>query len=152
MKKMLDGSAPLVAPTDKHSIHIEEHKAVLSDPDLREDPVLTKTVMDHIEAHMNALRNTDPELLKLCGETPLPPIQPPGAPQGVPGPQQGPPGGPQGPGPGQVMQPPPQGMVGAQDQLNVEGQNIGMPSMPKPPAPFSDLPVSASQMAPPNLG
>lgn len=151
-EKMLDGSAPLVAPTDKHSIHIEEHKAVLSDPDLREDPVLTKTVMDHIEAHMNALRNTDPELLKLCGETPLPPIQPPGAPQGAPGPQQSPPGGPQGPGPGQVMQPPPQGMVGAQDQLNVEGQNIGMPSMPKPPAPFSDLPVSASQMAPPNLG
>jgi hypothetical protein len=150
---MLEGVNPLVAPTDKHSSHIQEHKSVISDPDFREDPNLIKVVMDHIQDHMNALRNTDPALLQLCGESPLPPIQPQ---QGAPGPQGGPSGPPGGALEGspnsQVMQPPPQGMVGAQDQMNIGGQNVGMPSMPKPPAPFQDLPVSASQMAPPNNG
>jgi hypothetical protein len=108
-EKMLDGSNPLVSPTDKHSEHITEHKAILGDPDMRQQGDLVKIVMDHIEDHMNALRNTDPDLLKLCGETPLPPIQPPGMPpQGQPGPSGAPPPQ-QGPPPGQPM--PPQGAL-----------------------------------------
>jgi len=92
-EELLEGKNPLVSPMDKHSVHIDEHSAVIADPDLRNDPNLVKIVMDHIEAHMNALRNTDPALLQMRGEQALPPLQPNnnnppgGQPNGGPGPQ-----------------------------------------------------------------
>ena len=95
-EELLEGKNPLVSPMDKHSVHIDEHSAVLADPDLRNDANFTKIVMDHIEAHMNALRNTDPALLQMRGEQALPPLQqnnnnpPGGQPQNGP-PQQQPP-------------------------------------------------------------
>jgi hypothetical protein len=73
-EQMLEGKDVLVSPLDKHRLHINEHKAVLSDPDLRRDPELVRIVLDHIEKHLNALRETDPALLQLVGEQPLPPI------------------------------------------------------------------------------
>jgi len=92
-EELMEGKNPLVSPMDKHSVHIDEHSAVLADPELRNDPNFVKTVMDHIEGHMNALRNTDPALLQMRGEQALPPLQqnnnpPGGQPQGGP-PQQG---------------------------------------------------------------
>src|SRR5271165_6011757 len=74
-EKLMDGEAPLVSPMDSHRSHIIEHRAVLADPDLRKDPNLIKNVLDHIEMHMDALSNTDPRLLQLIGEQPLPPLQ-----------------------------------------------------------------------------
>lgn len=86
-ERLLDGNNPIVSPLDQHSLHIREHKAVIADPELRNNPQLVKGVLDHIEAHLNALRNTDPALLQMVGEQALPPpapLQPqmPGAPQG----------------------------------------------------------------------
>lgn len=107
-EEILEGKNPLVSPLDKHSEHIQEHKAVLADPDLRNDPMLVKTAMDHIEGHLNALRNTDPSLLQMIGEQPLPPIQP-----------QMPPGGPQGP------QQPPQGALQNSPNSDVMSQDQG---------------------------
>lgn len=75
-EQLMEGENPLVSPLDKHSEHIQEHKAVLADPDLRNDPQLVKNVMDHVEGHVNALRTTDPSLLQMIGEQPLPPLQP----------------------------------------------------------------------------
>ena len=75
-EELLDGQNPLISPLDKHSEHIQEHKAVLADPDLRNDPNLVKVVMDHIEGHLNMLRTTDPALLNMVGEQALPPLQP----------------------------------------------------------------------------
>ncbi len=69
---------------DKHQIHINSHKSILSDPDLRTDELLTRTVLDHINEHINLLRSTDPALLSLIGEQPLGPIG-----GGTPPPQQG---------------------------------------------------------------
>jgi hypothetical protein len=74
-EELLEGKNPLVSPMDKHSVHIDEHSMVLADPELRQDPNFVKTVMDHIEAHMSALRNTDPALLQMRGEQALPPLQ-----------------------------------------------------------------------------
>lgn len=93
-EKMLEGINPLVSPTDKHSIHIQEHTTVLDDPDLRENPELAKTVMDHIQQHIEALRNVDPELLQLMGQQASP--QNPGLqpPPGATPPQGGEPQGP----------------------------------------------------------
>lgn len=89
----LDGKSPIVVPTDAHALHIKEHSAVLGDPELREDPNLARIVMDHVQAHMDALQNTDPRLLQLVGQQPLPPLGPPmdpnAAPPAAPG-QEGP--------------------------------------------------------------
>jgi hypothetical protein len=95
-EELLEGNNPLVSPMDKHSVHIDEHSMVLADPDLRTDPNFVKIVMDHIQDHMNALRNTDPALLQMRGETALPPLQgnnnnpPGGQPTSGPPPQQPP--------------------------------------------------------------
>ncbi len=71
---MMDGQVPDVSPMDSHRSHILEHRAVLADPDLRKDKALVKNVLDHIEAHLDALENTDPRLLGIIGEQPIPPL------------------------------------------------------------------------------
>lgn len=91
-EQLMDGINPPVSPMDKHSVHIDEHSAVLADPDLRSDAAFINNVMDHIEEHMNKLRTTDPALLQIRGEQPLPPLQsqnnnPPGGQPNPPPPQ-----------------------------------------------------------------
>ncbi len=145
-EKLMRGINPLVAPTDQHKEHIIEHGSVLSDPDLREDPVLVKAVMDHIEAHMNSLRNTDPDLLSMFSEVALPPtnvIPPPmgGQPMGPGGPPQ------QNGASPQVLQPQ-QGLPQAGEEISGPGIENGqpLPNMPTPPAPFKNLPTNAAQL------
>lgn len=143
-EQMLEEKEVLVSPLDKHRLHINEHKAVLSDPDLRRDPSLVRLVLDHIEDHLNALRETDPALLQLVGEQPLPPI-----------------GMDQGPLPGQEM-PSNESIQNSQMQQvmqtqggNVQagetvqaatGQQLQVPGVPSPPPPFENMPVTADQM------
>jgi hypothetical protein len=143
-EQMLEEKEVLVSPLDKHRLHINEHKAVLSDPDLRRDPSLVRLVLNHIEDHLNALRETDPALLQLVGEQPLPPI-----------------GMDQGPLPGQEM-PSNQSIQNSQMQQmmqtqggNVQagetvqaatGQQLQVPGVPSPPPPFENMPVTADQM------
>jgi hypothetical protein len=145
-EQMLEGKTIITSPLDKHRLHINEHKAVLSDPDLRKDAELVKNVLGHVEEHLNMLRDTDPALLQLVGEQPLPPL-----------------GMQQGPFPGQEM-PPNQAIQGSpMEQLlasqggNVEsgqtvktttGEATRLPNMPTPPAPFENMPVSPEQMLP----
>jgi hypothetical protein len=136
---LLEGENPLVSPLDKHSEHIQEHKSVLADPDLRVDPNLVKIVMDHIEQHVNALRNTDPSLLQMIGEQPLPPLQPtngnpPGGQPNAQGPQQPPQGALQGsPNPGTMAPQGPPAQPGEPVQ-GPGGQNAPLPSPAKVPA------------------
>jgi hypothetical protein len=152
---------------DDHALHIQEHKAVLSDPDLRRDMKLVQSVLAHIQEHIDLLRNTDPDLLNLTGNTPL--GKPPAPPQNGPGPgPNGPgPGGPppgNGPGgpppgppsngpsmgaPGQPMGPPPTPGAPPQAMLGPGMENpVHLPGMPSPPPPFQGNPVMASQMIP----
>ena len=72
-ERLMDGEDVLVAPTDDHRLHISEHRAVVADPDLRKNPELVRVVMDHMQGHLDALRNVDPDLLLLLGQQPLPP-------------------------------------------------------------------------------
>lgn len=159
-EKMMDGMNPLVSPMDKHSEHITEHKAILSDPDLRNDGNLVKVVMDHIEQHLKALRETDPDLLKLCGENPLPPMQAPGGnPQGPP--PGSPPQGAPPPGPPNGQPTPPQGSLQHPQMGNVmappqgptqPGQKITQGPGMGPGANIPHLPhVPASALANPAL-
>lgn len=87
---------------DQHLMHIKHHKTVLADPKMRKNEALTNVVLNHIQEHINLLRNSDPALLQMIGETPLGPINgtPPNQPQPdvnqsqAPNPEQGPMGDP----------------------------------------------------------
>lgn len=132
-EKMMKGESPLVAPTDLHKIHIMEHRTVLADSDLRENQALAQVVMDHIEQHMDKLRETDPALLQLIGEQPLPPPQlapenvlPPGVPSSG------------------VMKVTDSSKVMAQQQPPQPAE-AGMPNIPNPPPPFENLPTNPAE-------
>ena len=148
-ERLSEGEQVLVSPLDQHKTHIMEHRAVLADPDLRNDPGLVKVVMDHIENHVNALRNTDPALLQMVGEQPLPPIQGQPMEQAPQGEQ------PQGPNKGndqnpEVLSPQAGQMVNEASDVSGPGvQEVNLPNLPKPAGEFKNLPVTAEQMAPP---
>jgi hypothetical protein len=144
-EQMLEGKNVIVSPLDKHRLHINEHKAVLSDPDLRRDPELVRIVLDHIESHLNALRETDPALLQLVGEQPLPPI---GQQQGIPGQQMPTNESLQG-SPMEQMMAAQGGNVAAGETIkSMTGQGVEVPGVPSPPPPFENMPVSPEQMLP----
>ena len=69
----------------------------MNDPDLRLDPELVQRVTVHIQEHIQLLQNTDPNLLNILGQTPLPPSNPPPQQGGAPAPAAPP--MPPGPGP-----------------------------------------------------
>jgi hypothetical protein len=128
---LMNGEEPLVTPIDQHKEHIEFHKAVLADPELRKDASLVKRALDHIQQHINALREVDPDLLMLLGQQPLPPMPMPGSPTDPNSPMPGgeggapmPPEDPQGLSAGAMM-PPQQGQVG----LGVIGGELAGPGI-----------------------
>jgi hypothetical protein len=126
---------------DTHKLHIMEHRGLLSDPELRMNPELRKTVQDHMEEHIDMLRNVDPDVLMMTGQEPL---QNPNqqqqqqAPQGQGGDMSG-------------MMQPPSGMPPSPNDL-IKGQgNMGggeLPNMPTPPAPFENMPTNPADMIP----
>lgn len=124
---MAEGQEVKALDIDRHLEHIKSHRSVLADPTLRQDATFVQVVLGHINDHIQLLRTTDPSLLTLIGEHPLPPINTnppnPSAPGGPPpsAVQGGPPPGPMTP-PG----PPPQ---------------APLPNMPTPPPPFQNAPV-----------
>lgn len=133
---MMSGQESLVSPLDEHKMHILEHRTVLSDVELRKNPELVSIVMDHIQKHMDALRNVDPALLGLIGEQPLGPVG--GTPPAPSAPNM-PPASSVQPGAEQVLQ--------AQPVIPPLG-DAGMPNIPTPPAPFDTLPVQATDVLP----
>jgi hypothetical protein len=145
-EQLLEGKDVIVSPLDRHRLHINEHKAVLADPDLRRDPELVGIVVDHIQRHMDALRETDPALLQLVGEQPLPPV----------GVEQGPLPGQEMPSNEAIQGSPMEAMMAIQGGnvqsgetiKNMTGQNVQVPGVPVPPPPFENLPVTAGQMLP----
>jgi hypothetical protein len=151
-ERMLEGEEVPTIAIDDHQTHIIEHGSILSDPDLRKDQALVKLVLDHIQGHITALQTTDPNLLKLLHQTPLPPPGPPqGAPSGPMGASPMPAPGPQGPpAPGspsaQGLVPPKQS-VGPSLVPVAPGTPLpGLPSIPKPPKPFEHNPTNPANI------
>lgn len=136
-EKLLSGDTVIATVLDQHRYHILEHKAVLADTDLRKDHTLVKKVLDHIQQHIDLLRNADPDLLMLIGEQPL-------APAGMV---------PENMGPQQPVVPknmnnsemlaPNNTIVGPN---NLQGAEIPQPA--RPPEPFENLPISAQELTP----
>jgi hypothetical protein len=132
-EKLMAGESVKAIAIDDHRMHIIEHKAILSDPELRKDQALVKRVLDHIQEHINALRESDPNLLQLLNQQPL-------------GPEGGSPIGKQPPMGEEAMQNAEEG--GAQAALSTQPlENLpGMPAIPSPPAPFNNLPTNPAEM------
>lgn len=128
-ERLVSGGFVTALFTDSHAKHIAHHKDVLSDPELRQDPELVMRVTQHIQEHIILLETTEPNKLMLLGEQPLQPMMPPGGPQQAPG---APP-----------ATEPPQigGLPEAISGPGIEGE-IKLPNVPKPPAPFENLPTS----------
>lgn len=113
--------------TDEHALHIKEHASVLSDPDLRFDQELFQVVSQHIQEHIDLLKNTDPNLLMVLGQQPLPPTAPPMPPANVG------PNGQQNLNP-QIPQAPVQANLPQPTQLEQMGVAPNLPSLPEVPA------------------
>ena len=91
-EQLMTGNEVMATMLDSHKIHIAEHKAVLADPELRANPELVQNTLNHIQEHLDYLKNADPAILAMIGEQSLamPPQQPGQAPQGGGGAQQPP--------------------------------------------------------------
>ena len=127
---MVRGERQQAIWSERHSMHMREHMEVLNDPELKKDVALVQRVLDHVMEHANLLRNTDPALLQMIGETPLPPLPKdqaqPIPTNNIPKPdQQGP--VPMDQGNASMMAPP-----------SDQGQN--MPNMPRPAGEGTTLP------------
>lgn len=144
---LTEGKAVKAAMIDQHRMHIMEHRAVLADPELRQDELIVQQTLQHIQEHIEYLRTADPDLLQLIGEQPLNPPQ--SSAQQM---QELPPGPIQKSQQGeitQVMQGPsplPQAGQQIQGPGTEGGQNIPQPA--RPPAPFENLPTDPSQVIP----
>ncbi len=84
--------------TDNHALHVQEHAAVLADPETRRQPGVVQAVLAHIQEHMDQARAMPPDVAMLTGQQPLPAPPMPGP--GPGGQQGGPPPGPPGSEPG----------------------------------------------------
>ncbi len=110
---------------DDHKLHVLEHRSLLGNPDSRKDPNLVTAVLDHIDEHIQLqlqLQQTEPALLAILGEQPLPTPQPPQGPP--PGPQALPPAH-----PGPV-----QNQMNAGNPSLAAAQGVRAPNMPHLPA------------------
>jgi len=95
---MLSGKPVMALITDAHLLHSQEHRALLSNPEVRKNSSLTKMVLDHIMVHEELYEQQRPFFSQIAGEPPAPPQAPPQPPMGPPpGPMGPPPGMPAGP-------------------------------------------------------
>jgi hypothetical protein len=133
-EKLAEGIPVVALAIDEHMAHIKEHKGVLADPDLRNDPELVARTLEHINEHIALLRETDPALLTIIGEQPLGPEA--GTPPNLP-----PPGA-------DVNQS--AGAPGAEMLTDPMAQvpPVDAAQMPAPPPPFEGNPVVPQQMGP----
>jgi len=130
-EKLMGGEMVYALFTDSHDQHIRGHKNVLSDPELRKDPELVKRVGAHMQEHFGLLETTEPQKLILMGQQPIQPPPPQGPPTGqeMQGAEQA----------AEMMQPPPQGFEGLQEQnAEIAGPGlenpVNLPNIPQPPA------------------
>lgn len=77
---LMDGEVAVVLLMDDHATHIQEHKALLDDPDVRMDQELVEDIMLHIDQHMVYWQQMTPAQLAIAGLQPLPPDMMPPAP------------------------------------------------------------------------
>lgn len=76
---LMEGKDVYADVFDQHDLHLKEHRAVISDPELRRDPALMKKVHDHMQEHIDLMRTVTPDILQMLKIQPLQPAQAPQA-------------------------------------------------------------------------
>ena len=86
-ERLKAGQGAVAVIIDDHRLHILEHKAVINDPDAREDQSLMDAALNHIMEHYTQWQQLSmtPEVAQALGYQP---IQPPPPPQEMGGPPQ----------------------------------------------------------------
>jgi len=66
-ENLSEGKAQRALITDQHAQHIMEHKTVLANPEVRQDPnsPIIQVTLGHIQEHIDFLTTADPQLLAL---------------------------------------------------------------------------------------
>jgi hypothetical protein len=67
-EKLREGIAVPALLTDNHKLRINEYNALLSSPEARDNPIITKAVLDAIQAHYDLWMSAPPALLYLLGQ------------------------------------------------------------------------------------
>lgn len=89
-ERLKDGRGATALILDDHRLHMLEHKAVVNDPDAREDPNLMEATLAHIMEHLELWKqlSATPEVAMALGYQPIQPQAPMGGdqpqPQGAP--------------------------------------------------------------------
>lgn len=99
---LMDGKQVQAVVGDPHLLHMQTHRKVYADPEIRQkaamgDPQAAKIIqgaLSHQQEHMQLYKSQDPLWSQISGEPPAPPPPPPPMPPGPPPGPQGPPGGP----------------------------------------------------------
>lgn len=102
------GENPPVMLEDDHMLHIKRHASVMASLSARGTEAVVLALQAHNDAHVRALRETDPVILAATGQQSIAPPPAPGAESGTP-----PPGGPPSP------------------QMEQKAKAPGMPTNPK---------------------
>jgi hypothetical protein len=123
---------------DDHKEHILRHRTILNDIDIRTDEARSKAIFDHIQEHIKFARSTDPGVLTMTNQQPLPPAPVVGATGQdlANNPQQNSEG---------------QSDIGQTMEGSAQAMNQEQPGIPKPatpPAPFQDLPTTNAPAEP----
>lgn len=69
------GIVPPVLLLDLHNEHIMKHKAVFSSPEARDEERIVKAGLDHIQWHIDTMREVPPDLGAVLSGQPLPPLE-----------------------------------------------------------------------------
>lgn len=137
-EKMVSGDEVEALAIDKHLLHINEHKGVLADPDLRQDPELVARTLLHIQQHIDLMRTVDPALLQIIGEQPLGP--PAGSPPAA--------GQPPGMSANAAQQPVQNAPAAGGAPATPEAAGIAGATVPQPPGEFANLPTDPANSLP----
>ena len=126
---LLMGEKPEAMFLDQHRLHILEHRAIAAEPNIRKNKELMQTLSEHIQGHIDLLRNTNPDILQMIGEQPLNPPPAAGNPNLPPGPA------------AESAE-----IMNGQPPLQQVTEQVQMPNQPNPPAPFENLPTNPQDM------
>jgi hypothetical protein len=74
---LMEGREVYADVFDQHDLHLKEHRAVISDPELRRNPDLMRKVHDHMQEHIDMMRTVTPDILQMLKIQPLQPAQAP---------------------------------------------------------------------------
>jgi len=72
-EKLASGEQVQAVYTDNHWLDIREHKNVIAGPDARKETNVVQNTLAHINEHIELLRMTDPGILMILGQQPIPP-------------------------------------------------------------------------------